>query len=1001
MNMSSSYQVVSNLQDLIGSSRHHKLGRRRYSSSGSNSYHRDEESSDATLQTGCRSSGPKEVVATPKAGVSVISSVGSFAPTLSKNMTGVVSTDDDDDDSSLIADKVGEIEESQSYTEADISTVGSYAPTLTNTKKSSLGKSTTHTQDLIAVDGHSTMSSVGSFAVTLEGNRTSDNTSVGGGERLGRLPQNLNPRHTGSVVSSVGSFAPTLATKSQRNGWIEAKRSSRTFDEVSSVGSYAPTLSTKEETNMSKTPRNGLIETRRKLSNKYDEVSSVGSYAPTLTTKQSIQTQRNNLIGIHDKQRYEDEVSTVGSHAPTLSSHRSMATNSITSDCPRKVLEAPHNESAFSDVSTLGSRAPTLSSSSRARSSRRRRSSLRKGSSKSHNPVGVLRNHSNRSTKSRNHCLSPRNSLTMKNDEDGVSLDHYASDMALLGGVLGRDDLKSGIEDVVGTFLRRGAMVGLTMFVTLLIVIVCVAPVSSYQYMSGVEQIANATLLALLVGVNLNRLGPILINDRKCNWNFLTSGSMTASVTVQCIAIVAVAMMLFLPTPVMIDPIMGIRCHLVRWASWTSLAFIMCFLTESIDLPLEDADATHAWIVAAMVASSTVCGAIMPFCTTEAAWWMVFLTSCGLFSVLFVRLFWRGVRLLRMPKAVTTADKEDQERAMYSFKLLSICLFVWTTLVIVWTVCALSFRNAKPGSFFANEWLILTAENCCEGLSKIAYLSILMEVHELLFDDVSQTARRLGDLRSYMSAVWDASTDVVIICSGHDHLVNAAVSPSFFQMETAFGYYSSQKKRNKYPAPVSQDETTTVVMEVDPYEGSYRTYEMDLSRPMSRQEASKMMNQSRNKARIITPIYKQNLQVLSDLVCDACTLAFPSGQKQYLVHRNFHCLDQRGNPRKLTCEAKIIQLKGKAFLLVLRDATQRVQTKDGPSTSSRRASSGKSQDYHGTKMAENSILCSKDTVTSNSPVEQTSRDGIPDMHTPNVREDVEGGIQDCTGCAIM
>jgi hypothetical protein len=761
-------------------------------------------------------------------------------------------------------------------------------------------------------------------------------------------------------LSSVGTCTPSLANfpNRKKSSVASAYSSKDVFDrslsmegeaiygdgsccEVSSVGSDAPTMTTgksamprannanRKEASVAST-YNSNEAFDRSLSVEGEaiygdgsccEVSSVGSDAPTMTTHKSAKTLGNSSIKVQKglDNEIDDGVSSVGmSNAPTLMGYRSIdgSAPSVTFEGLVRVIEHRGTD----DVSAIGSRAPTLAL-------------LRGSSGGSRTPLSSMRAKVPSAIPTRVSSKQKPKIYEAGDNDSGMTFDHYASDIALLGGVLGREELKSGLEGVVGTFLRRGACVGISIWICLLIAIAFVAPISSYEYMTGQEQMASATLLTLLIGVNFNRLGPLLVTDR--SYNFLNSGAMMASCVVQFIAIVSCAIMLFLPTPVMIDPIIGVRCHLVRWAEWTALAFVMTFLTESVDLSLEDADAKHAWAVATCIALSTVCGGIFPFCPSIASWWVVFATSWLLFSVLYVRLLWRGTRLLRMPVAVTTADKEDQERARYSFKIMIICTCIWTSLAGAWSVCALSYNYAEPGSFWANDWLLLVVENFFEALSKIGYLSILLEVHEVLFDDVSKTARRLGDLRSYMSAVWDVSTDVVIICSSHDHLVSAAVSPSIYQMETALG---SQKTNVQRLGPQDHD-LTTLVMEVDPYEGSYQTFEMDLSKPMSREEANMMLKRSRDKARMITPTFEKNLKVLSDLVCDACSISFPSGHTQNVVYRDFYCVDNEREEHNLCCEAKIVKLKDKAFLIVLRDVTQHYNTGRGGTDASTSTSS--------------------------------------------------------------
>jgi len=832
-------------------------------------------------------------------------------------------------------------------------------------------------------------------------------------------------------VSSVGSFAPTLASRQSATNdsytakkKIKSRHSQGSNEEdldnpmaveihssnrsmASSLGSQAPTLTTTTSSRAGSTTstqlQNKYIQVQKKKKpaaaktknaqethgHDEDDISSVGSFAPTLSSQRSRESWRGKSIEAKIKRKprrrvlgyyntgdtgndSDDAVSSVGSGAPTVASRRSSRSTSTSvvlenrslnlvredQEYLQEQLNHQDDEDEEEEVSLLESRSPSLSSSPSKRNSKNRKK-LKKQSSSSSSPLvspsylapsGPLASSSQgkrdspRKTQRRQKEVEYEQSdqdgdeqgseerkdlfQAVDDESSGVSFHQYASDMALLGGVLGREDLaaSTALEDIVGSFLRRGAVAGALLWLFLLGLMMVVAPLSSYQYMNVHEQMANMILLTLLIGVNMNRLGPFLVNDARYDWNFLLSGPMTASVVVQFISIATVIMMLFLPTPIIIDPITGMRCHLVRWAAWTSMAFLMTFLTESIDLPLEDGSTRTSWVMGTALAVSTLCGAIMPFSPNEHVWLAVFFASCALFSLLYIRLVYKAWRLRATPKGHTTADKENYERARFAVKLMGICAFLWTTLIGGWITCAIGSRFAGPNSFWASDWIVLAVENTCEAMSKIGYLSILIEVHEQLFDEVSRTARRLGDLRKYMSAVWDASNDVVIICSSHDSMVNAAVSPSFFQMEHAFDDSTKKPKKKRSIYEDVDQSKTTLVMEVDPYAGSYRTFEVDLSKKMSREEANTVMKTSRNKARMVTPVFNKNLKVLSDLVCDACTVAFPEDQNQNIMLKDFYCenTDDRNRLRKLHCEAKVVKLQGKTFLIVLRDVTQRV-----------------------------------------------------------------------------
>ena len=291
----------------------------------------------------------------------------------------------------------------------------------------------------------------------------------------------------------------------------------------------------------------------------------------------------------------------MSSSAPTLGTRATSPSEESLKNSSVKILRQTD------EVSSVGSLAPTLGVKSwnSSKNVRPQRGSLK----------------SAMSTK-KTRSVSPETSSQLGSNGLGTQekMKQQKSNMGLLGGLLGRDSLSTLMEDVVGTFLRRGAVAGIGIWLLLILLIFCVAPYESYQYLSFEEWCAHLVLLVVLVAANLTRLSPYLVRDQ--NWDFLKSGAMAGSFAVQFIAISSITIMLIFPTPVVSDPIAGgVRSHLLRWAEWTALAFLMTFLTESIDLPLEEEHNTRlAWIHGINIALSTVAGGVLPFCTNRNLW---------------------------------------------------------------------------------------------------------------------------------------------------------------------------------------------------------------------------------------------------------------------------------------------------------------------------------------------------------------------------------------------
>ena len=114
-------------------------------------------------------------------------------------------------------------------------------------------------------------------------------------------------------------------------------------------------------------------------------------------------------------------------------------------------------------------------------------------------------------------------------------------------------------------------MVAFLGWIGLMINVFTLAPSDSFERLEGAERNANITVLCLLIYTNLSRIFRLAIRDK--GFVFVNTGVMIGAMTVQTIAIVSVSTMVFFPTPVIIDPVTGIRSHMVRWAEWIAAGF--------------------------------------------------------------------------------------------------------------------------------------------------------------------------------------------------------------------------------------------------------------------------------------------------------------------------------------------------------------------------------------------------------------------------------------------
>lgn len=149
-----------------------------------------------------------------------------------------------------------------------------------------------------------------------------------------------------------------------------------------------------------------------------------------------------------------------------------------------------------------------------------------------------------------------------------------------LGSLLGRKKAGENDSDVIGKLIHQGTIVGVVMWVVLTSLALYIAPSDSFEYLSGSERNSCLVVFVLLFVTNGSRLLPVVFRDN--GLKSLKNGVMTGLLVVESISVLSLGLMIWFPTPVLIDNVTGMRVHYIRWSSWTALAFTMCWLTGTL-----------------------------------------------------------------------------------------------------------------------------------------------------------------------------------------------------------------------------------------------------------------------------------------------------------------------------------------------------------------------------------------------------------------------------------
>jgi hypothetical protein len=254
--------------------------------------------------------------------------------------------------------------------------------------------------------------------------------------------------------------------------------------------------------------------------------------------------------------------------------------------------------------------------------------------------------------------------------------------------------------------------------------------------------------------------------------------------------------MAFGRVPVRLDSVLdNKRVSVLRWAEFAALAFLMTFLTEAFGVhhqhDRDDKDKQQqrkgALSIPMMHALcqglSTLVGMLFPYCPNAPTWYTLLLISCGLFSVIFPRLYSKQAAFRAMKPGRTVQQAMLYDRAGLSLKMLQACTICWTLFPIVFFLSGFVVPYfLPPSSVFRDPALPMICEALLDILSKVVQMNVIMDVHNGVFNDQdgARALQRLHEVKEAIGEKWLTANDVVIISVRQEFsgTVTFMVSPS-------------------------------------------------------------------------------------------------------------------------------------------------------------------------------------------------------------------------------
>jgi len=321
---------------------------------------------------------------------------------------------------------------------------------------------------------------------------------------------------------------------------------------------------------------------------------------------------------------------------------------------------------------------------------------------------------------------------------------------------------------------------------------------------------------------------------------------------------------------------------------------------------------------------STLCGFILPLCPGPISWAIVMKISCILYIFMFIRLRYREDRFERIERGKRLDEVEIYTRSFISLKLFRTCVVGWTFLVTMYFVFNFSCPLFAPeGSLLRHPAIPMISECFVDVVLKVFYMSLIMTLHEQVFDEGPRAKRRLEELRTMM---WDNSSDVlgisVLSLSG---IVTTMVSPTFFKMLREGKEPRDSLRAHDPPIgdrgmifelPMSDleslmdEQSRAITPVVRP-----RLYDFDFG-GFSINDIKQKIQVSRDVTKLIGA---EEIQALASLMARS----WQCEKRDALLTHELVLRNDKLDLEAVHCEAKVTRLEESALFVVVRDISER------------------------------------------------------------------------------
>lgn len=233
-------------------------------------------------------------------------------------------------------------------------------------------------------------------------------------------------------------------------------------------------------------------------------------------------------------------------------------------------------------------------------------------------------------------------------------------------------------------------------------------------------------------------------------------------IAVNGVALAADAIMLWLPTPIVLDPITGGRVHLTRWVEFGVLGVGQTWIVCALDSP------SHALALrtALLTGLSTSCGFFFPLMPGPWSYAALMAFSFLTYFPIFARAAEKREAFDNLPADGLTAFAQRRVRATVALNMTRLCAVLWTTLPVAY-FALWGVRHARQTARLEPDGLVaqlhFIVDTSINVILKLSYAHVLSGAH------VTAASAAQGQsataLRDSMEVLWAQYGHVLLVSS--------------------------------------------------------------------------------------------------------------------------------------------------------------------------------------------------------------------------------------------